>query len=161
METCYRDLDVSRDRLVGTAPSALIGAVRGMTGLELGLSSVDLVLVGRPPAFVVGWTAATVSGALVSDRLAAHKLLAISNAVPRLWPPGPHAIGSATAPVVEALCFGSRHLHSALTILDGELGARGRAVMLPLQLGLGQVRSRVMPSLSEQERTALLNGLSR
>lgn len=161
MESCYRGLDLSRDRLVGTASSALIGAVQSLAGLELALSSVDLVLVGRPPAFVVGWTAATVAGAFVSERLAAHHLLAISNAVPRLWPPGPRAIGSATAPVVEALRFGSRRLHSALTILDGELSARRVAVMLPLELGHGRVLSRVIPSLSEQERTALVNGFDR
>jgi malate dehydrogenase len=161
MEACYRDLEVSRDRLVGTAPSALIGAVRSLVGLELDVSSVELVLVGRPPAFVVGWTAATVGGTLVSERLAAHHLLAISHAVPRLWPPGPRAIGSATAPVVEALRFGSHRLHAALTILDGELGARGVAVMLPLELGHGRVQARIIPSLSDQERTALMNGLAR
>jgi malate dehydrogenase len=161
METCHRDLDVSRDRLVGTAASGLIAAVQSLVGLELGLASAELVLVGRPPGFVVGWTAATVAGALVSERLAAHQLLAISTAVPRLWPPGPRAIGSATAPVVEALRVGSRRLHSAVTILDGELGVRGSAVLLPLELEAGRVRTRVIPSLSDQERTALLNTLGR
>ncbi len=162
LEGAFRAHGVSsRDRLIGTAPAAMIGAVRSLAGLELGLSSVDVEVVGRPPALVVGWSAATVAGSPIGDRLAAHQLLRISNALPRLWPPGPHAIASATAPVVEALRIGSRRLHSAMTVLDGELGARGVAAMLPLELAHGRIRSRVIPTLSDQERTALVNGLQR
>ena len=160
METSYRGLKVPRDRLVGTAAAAILGAVQSLVSLELNASPVGVVVTGRPPAFVIGWSAATVAGALVRDRVAAHRLLAISNALPRLWPPGPHAIASATAPVVEALGLGSRQRHSALTILDGEMNARGSAVLLPLELGHGRVRSHVLPSLSDHERTALVNSLA-
>jgi malate dehydrogenase len=161
MEAAYRELGVPRERLIGTAPSALVASIQTLVGLELGVSSVNLVVIGRPPAFVVGWSAATVSGTLIRDRLPAHRLLAISQALPRLWPSGPYATGSATARIVEALCLGSRERLSALTILDGELGARGAAIMLPLEIGRGRVRGHLMPSLSEQELTALLNGLTR
>jgi hypothetical protein len=75
----------------------------------------------------------------------------------RLWPPGPLAIAASTVPVIEGLVAGSRALHPALTILDGTLGARGRAVMLPLELGRGRVLSHILPSLSPQERTELMN----
>lgn len=160
MESCYREAGVDRDHLVGTAPAALIGAVQSLVGLELGSSAVDLVVVGRPPSFVIGWSAATVAGALLTDRVAAHHLLTVSRAVRRLWPPGPRAIASATAPVVEALRHGARRLHSALTILDGEFGMRGQAAMLPLDLGPGRIRARVLPSLSDQERTAFVNGFT-
>jgi len=161
MESCYRELSLARDRLVGTAPSALIGAVQSLVGLDLGVSAAELVVVGRPPAFVIGWSAAAAAGTLVSDRVAAHQLLAISQTVPRLWPPGPRAIASATAPIVEALLHGGRRLYPALTILDGEYGMRGQAAMLPLDLAHGRIRGRVLPSLSDQERTAFLNGFSR
>ena len=160
METSCRSLKVPRDRLVGTAAAAIVGAVQSLVSLELNTSPVGVVVTGRPPAFVIGWSAATVAGALVRDRVAAHRLLAIASALPRFWPPGPHAIASATAPVVEALYLGSRQRHLAMTILDGELGAQGSAVLLPLELGHGRVRSHVMPSLSDHERTALVNSLA-
>jgi malate dehydrogenase len=160
METCYRELNLPADRIVGTGASAMVAAVAALAGLELGLSSVNLAVVGRPPKLVVGWSAATVSGALASDRIAAHRLLAISASLPRLWPPRPFAVASATAGVVEALRAGSRRLHPAQTILDGTLGARGTAVLLPLELGRGRVLGHVLPSLSPQEKVELEGAVS-
>lgn len=159
MEATYREVGVAADRLVGTAASAVVGAVRALAGLELGLSSVQLTVVGRPPALVVGWSAASVDGSLLTDRVAAHRLFAISRSLPKLWPPGPYAIGAATAEVVEGLACGARRLLPALTILDAELGVRGTAVMLPLELARHRVISHVMPSLSPQERTEMIGGL--
>jgi hypothetical protein len=161
MEASASRLAAPRDRLVGTAAAAVAGSVASLAGLELGLASIDVVVTGRPPAFVVGWSAATVAGALVRDRIPAHRLRAISSALPRLWPPGPHAIASATAAIVEALVQGTRRRHAAVTVIDGELGARNTAVLLPVELAHGRVRAHVLPSLSDQERTALVNGLSR
>ena len=160
METCVQRLGVPAQRLIGTAPAAVAGAVRAMAGLELDLAGVELAVVGRPMAFTIGWSAATSAGLLVTDRVAPHRLLAISQALPRLWPPGPFAIGAATARIVEALLDGSRQLECALTIVDGDLGVRNTAVMLPLRLGHARVLSYEIPSLSPQERTALVNGLS-
>jgi malate dehydrogenase len=154
MEASARDLGVPAHRLVGSAASALVGTVRGLAGVELDLSSAELTVVGRPPNFVIGWSAATAAGALITDRVPAHRLLAISQALPRFWPPGPYAIGTATAAIVEALTFGSRRLHPALTVLDHPLGPAGSATMLPLSLGRLRVLAHVMPSLSPQERTA-------
>ena len=98
---------------------------------------------------------------LVGDRAAPHQLLALSASLARLWPPGPETIASATAPIVEALLSGSRRLHHAATVIDGELGARGKAVLLPLEIGVGGIVRHVMPSLSAQERTELMNSLGR
>jgi hypothetical protein len=159
METCYRELKLPADRLVGTAPSAVVGAVRAMAGLELGLAAVDLMVVGRPPAFVVGWSTASVAGSLVSEQVAPHRLVAISRNLGRLWPPTHYAIASATAQIVEGLTAGSRRRHAALTILDGQLGARGSAVMLPLELGRCRILSHTLPSLSPQEQTEMVNGI--
>ena len=128
--------------------------------MELGLSSVELTVVGRPPRFVVGWSAASAAGSLIVDRVPAHRLLAISESLARFWPPGPCAIGSATAAIVEALIFGSRRMHPALTVGDHGLGAAGSAVMVPLELGRLRVLSHVVPSLSPQERTAVLRQTS-
>ena len=160
IEKAYRELKVPARLLVGSAASAIASAVRAIAGLEIGLSAIDVAVVGRPPGLVVGWASAASQGMLVSDLIPAHRLAAISEAVPRLWPPRPYAIGAATAPIVEALVNGSRTHHQAMTVIDGELGARGTAVMLPLLLGRGRIVSHTVPSLSPQERTELMNATS-
>ena len=83
--------------------------------------------------------------------------MAISEAVKRFWPPGPYAIGAATARIVEALLMGSRQLHPATTVLDGEPGPSGVATLLPLELGRGRILRRAMPSLSPREGSYLFS----
>jgi hypothetical protein len=160
METAYRELRVPAERLVGSAPTAVVAAVRALAGLELGVASVQLTVAGRPPALVIGWSAATTDGSRLTDRVAPHRLAAISAALPKLWPPRPYALGSATADVVTALATGARRLIPALTIVDDDFDVRGTAVMLTLELGRGRVIRRVMPSLSTQERTEMTSGLT-
>jgi malate dehydrogenase len=160
MESARREFGIAAHRLVGSAPAALVSAVRALAAVEMNLSSVELTVAGRPPSFVIGWSAASAAGALVTDRVPAHRLLAISAALKKLWPSGPQAIGSATSRIVEGLIDGSREPQPALTIVDGELGARGAAVLLPLELGRLRVLGHIMPSLSPQERTELVNGIS-
>jgi malate dehydrogenase len=155
MERAHAELKIPADRLIGSAASAQVGAARALVSIELGASGADVHIgvVGRPPAFTIGWSAATVAGSLLSDRLAAHRMIAIGDALARLWPPGPQSIGAATSPIVEALAHGSGRLHYATTILDGSFGPRGEAAMLPLELGQGRVLRRAVPSLSPRERT--------
>ena len=161
METTAAELKLPPDRLIGTATTAIPSTVASLVGVELGHTGADVTVTGRPPSLVVAWSAATIGGALLTERVPAHRLLAISNALPRLWPPGPQAIAAPTALIVEALIHGSRRVHQALTILDGELGATGRAAMLPLELGHDRVLRQVMPSLSPQERTETMNSVGR
>lgn len=162
MERVVVELGVPAERLVATAGSALVGGARALVGIELGGSGTDveLVVAGRPPAFVIGWSSATAGGALVSARIPAHRLLSIADTLRRLWPPGPQAIGAATARVAEGLAFGSRRLHQAATVLDGELGIRGVAGMLPIEVARGRILARHVPALSPQEMTALQSSLA-
>jgi malate dehydrogenase len=160
MEAAHMELHLPAHRLIGTAASGVTSAVRALANAELGLSGVDLTVAGRPPAFVIAWSAATVAGMLVTDRIPAHRLLALSRSLARLWPPGPQTTGAATARVIAALIDGSRRPLPAMTILEGELGVRRVAAMLPLELGRRQVLRRIVPSLSPQERTELLNALA-
>lgn len=155
MEKVRTEVGVPADRLIGTAAAAMVSAVRALAGLEIGMASVEAAVVGRPPALVVGWSTATADGVLLTERVPAHRLLAISQALPHVWPPAPYSIASATAPIVEALEAGSRRMHHALTIVDGDLGARHRAVLLPLELGGYRVQAYRVPTLSRQERTEL------
>jgi malate dehydrogenase len=159
LEQAGRELGIASNRLVGSAAGAVVSIVRGLAGLELGLSSVELAVVGRPPRFVVGWSTAVVRGALVIDHVAPHRLLAMSQSIGRFWPPGSYAIASATARIVEGLAHGSRQLWSGLTVAAHGFGPAGTAVLLPLELGRYRVLSHVVPSLTAQERTAVVNSL--
>jgi malate/lactate dehydrogenase len=76
-----------------------------------------------------------------------------------LWPAGPYAIATATAPVIEGLISGTRRDTPGVTVLAGEFGQRGVACLLPLTLGNGRILSRIMPTLSPQERTDVVNSL--
>lgn len=160
MEKAYLELKVPAARLVGSAASAVATAVGALAGLETGSSAVDVAVVGRPPGLVIGWTSAASRGLLLTDHVPAHRLAAISQMIPKLWPPKPYAIGAATAPIVEALADGSRRHHHAVTVIDGDFGARGTAVMLPLRLGRGRIISHTLPSLSPQERTEFMNAVA-
>lgn len=159
MERCVRDLNLARDRAVGTASSAIVGTVRAMAAVEMNVSAVEVAVIGRAPSFVVAWSTACADGLLVTDRVPAHTLLAMSRSLPRFWPPGPYAIASATAPIVEALILGSRRLHPATVVLGKEHTAPGVAAMLPLELAERRVRSSPTPSLSPVERNAFVNSL--
>ncbi len=133
METVAAELKVPARRMLATAASAIPGAVRTLVGVELGRAGVDVGvrLSGRPPAFAIDWSSATVSGAPLTAHVATHRMRAISDGLGRLWPPGPQAIGAATAPIVEGLAFGSRRLHHAMT-----LGPSGASLEL-IEVGTG------------------------
>jgi malate dehydrogenase len=161
MEAVVRELGVPADRVVGTAAAAMVTAARGLAGLEVHGSGVDVALTmsGKPPGLTVAWSSATIGGSLLTDRVPSHRVLAISQQLKKLWPPQPYAIATATAPVVEGLIAGTRRDTSGVTILNGEFGQRGVACLLPLTLGNGRVLSRIVPSLSPQERTDVVNSL--
>jgi malate dehydrogenase len=163
MERAVSELRVPSDRLIGSAASALPGAVAALVGVELNLSgsAIHVPIAGRPPGFVVGWSSATVSGALVTERVPAHRLAAIAQAMPKIWPPGAQATAAATARIAEAVVRGSRRWHYAMTVLDGELNTRGVAAMLPLELGNGRILRRHLASLSPQEQNTLLTAVAR
>ena len=161
METIARSGRVKADRVLATAASAMVGAIAALVSLEWNgaASEVNLIVAGRPPRLVVGWSSANAGGSSIESRVPAHRLLALSNSLARLWPPAPQAIAAATAPIVEALAFGSRRLHQAAVVVEGEFGARGTAAMMPLELGHGRVRQKITPSLSPLELGAVKTSL--
>jgi len=161
MEAVVRELGVSSDRVVGTAAAAMATAAKALAGLEVNGSGADVALTvcGKPPMLTVAWSAATIGGSLLTERVPPHRVLAISQQLRKLWPPGPYAIASATAPVVEGLIAGTRRDTPGVTVLTGEFGLRGVACLLPLTLGNGRIQSRVIPTLSPQERTDVVNSL--
>ena len=161
IETAARELHIATNRLIGTAASAVNSIVESLVNIETGQTGASVTVTGRPTSFVVAWSSATIPGATIGERVPPHRLLAISQALPRLWPPGPQAIAAPTALVIEALVSGSRRPLPALTILDGEFGVRGRAGLMPVMFGNGRVLKREMPSLSPVEKNETMTVLAK
>lgn len=163
MEAAVREAGLDANRIVGSAASAAHRGLLALTALEVNGSGADITapLIGRAPAFTIGWTSATVGGSALASAMPPHRMIAVSETLKKLWPPKPQAIGTATSAIVEALLFNSRRLIYATTVLTGEYGERGVAAMLPLELGNKRVMRRIEPSLSTQERVEFLNALSK
>lgn len=151
------ELHVDAARAIGAAPLALESALRALCAVVADLSGVEvsLSLVGVPPQHaVVAWEEATLSGQPLTSVIAAHDIAALSARIPGLWPPGPYALGSAAARIVEALCNGSRRRFSCF--VDS---GRGKIVAMPVELGPGGIQRIIEPALTRLERTALENAL--
>jgi malate dehydrogenase len=153
------ELHVDPRRVVGSAPAAFESAVRALAALELNGSGCDvqLLVLGAPPeAAVIAWEEATAAGQPLGALVPPHRLRAISAQLPALWPPGPQALASAAAQVVDAIVNGARGRVTAFASLDAPPW-RGAVVALPLVLGSRGVARVIQPVLSRQEQTALEN----
>lgn len=169
MQPCIRELHIPAGRVLGSAPGALVSALRALSGLVLDTSPVqiNLEVLGVPPKnVVVAWQEASVSGQPLTAVMGAHEIAALSARIPGLWPPGPYALASAAARVAEALCSGSRRRYSCFVEVGPALseataaGRRGRIAAMPVQLKPGGLSRIVEPALSRQERTVLDNALA-
>ena len=110
----------------------------------------------------VPWSEAAIGGFALERTLSAVQLTRLEARAPKLWPPGPYALGMAAATAVEAIVTASRRALSVLTVLDGEYGVRNRLGSMPALLDPGGVARIHVPSLSTRERvrveTALTGG---
>ena len=161
MEAAAREGRVPIDRLIATAAASLPHSVSALLHVETGMSGAVVSVAGRPPSFVVGWSAGTIGGRLVTEVVPAHRLVSISQSLGKLWPPGPQAIAAPTAAVVEGLIAGARLPVTASVITDGEFGTRGVAALMPIELGNKHILRRALPTQSPQERTETISVLSR
>jgi malate dehydrogenase len=157
------ELQLKRSSVLGSAPVALESALRALSGLAIDGSGVEVGLrvVGVPPrAAVVAWEEATAHGQPISSEMPPHVLAGLSARIPGLWPPGPYALASAAARVVEAVALGSRRRYSCF--IATESGANRTSVgSMPVELGPTGVRRVIEPALTRQERTALENSLEK
>jgi malate/lactate dehydrogenase len=76
-----------------------------------------------------------------------------------LWPPGPYALASAAAAVVEAMAGRSRRVASCFVAPDTASGTRARTAALPVRFNTEGIASILQPSLSVVERVALDNAM--
>jgi malate dehydrogenase len=159
MTKAISELYVPRPRVIGSAPLALESALRALAGLALDASGVEVSLrvVGTPPRdAVVAWEEATAFGQPLSSQLPAHTIGALAARIPSLWPPGPYALGTAAAHVVEAIVTGSRRRLSCFVAT----GHGATVCSMPVQVGRQGVERIYEPVLTRQERTRLENALS-
>jgi malate/lactate dehydrogenase len=155
------ELRMPRNRILGSAPGALESALRALAGIALDGSGVEIALrvLGVPPhAAVVAWDSANVSGQPLSSALPPHTLAGLAARIPGLWPPGPYALASAAARVVEAILHTSRKRPSCFVALDAG-PARVAVSSTPVLLGPDGIRHVVAPALTRQEQTLVENAM--
>lgn len=157
------ELHVPRRRVLGTSPCALESALRALAGIAMDASGADvhLNIVGRPPRdVVVGWEEATVSGMPLRSELAPHAIAALTARIPNLWPPGPYALASAAARVVEGIVNGSRRRFSCFVSIDAG-PSRNSVIAMPVEVGPRGIVRVLEPVLTRQERTQMENAIEK
>jgi malate dehydrogenase len=160
VERGVREIGLSRNRLLGSAPEALGAAVRAIVALETNGSpqEIALAVLGVPPTHVViPWEEATIRGfaaTRVLDEQARRRTMA---RIDRLWPPGPRALAAAARQAIAAMLGGARHTVSAFVAPDDSSGRRSRAAALPVRLGADGIERVELPSLSAHDQVALDN----
>ena len=145
-----REAQVEADRLVGTASrDAAAVHARGPASRSVFRPPTWRSSAGHRSSCSAG--SCDGGGAVLSERIAPHRLLALSASLDKLWPPGPLAIASdPRSGRWSRRWWPAAAGSTAMTILDDVLGARGRAVMFPLELGQGRVLPRQLPALSRR-----------
>jgi malate dehydrogenase len=157
------ELGIARQRILGSAPGALVSAIRAMIALEARASPADITLslVGTPPdRFVVTWREASLGGTPLANVLDASALDRLHRRVTPLWPQGPYALASAACPVIEALTRGSPRRFTCHVVLDGELGIRRKGSAFPVQLGPAGIERYCTPILDTRERVLFENAFA-
>jgi malate dehydrogenase len=152
------ELHFTDSRILGSAPLALESALRALAGLSIDVSGVAIALsvVGVPPDLaVVAWEEASAFGQPLTSQVAPHEIAALNARLPGLWPPGPYALASAAARVIEGIVNGSRRRVSCFVAVR-----RGRVGAMPVELGEEGVRRVIEPVLTQQERTRLENAFA-
>ena len=154
MERAASELHVRRARVMGSAPGALESALRALAALAIDVSALDVQLriAGSPPTRVaVGWEEATATGLPLRTQLAPHAIAALTQRIPTLWPPGPYALASAAARVVEAIANGSRKRFTCFVSLESG-PTRNAVAAMPVELGPRGILRVLEPGLTQHER---------
>ena len=83
----------------------------------------------------------------------------IAARVAGLWPPGPQALASAAAAVIDAMRGGSRRTLSVFVGPDVSAGIRTQTGALPVRLNASGIAEVLQLSLSVVEQVALENAI--
>jgi malate dehydrogenase len=156
------ELGIPPSHIVGSAPLALVAAVKALVALELNGSArdVSLTLAGQPPqAVAIPWQTASVGGESLEHLLDAPALRRIESRVRYLWPPGPYALAAAAARVTEGLIAGCRQTLCGFTAAGRAESPRAPARPIRIEAGSSagrwQIRAADLPAFSSQQHVAL------
>ena len=155
VEKGVNEAGLARLRVFGSAPEALRSAVIAITAAEANAAPSDIALsvLGRPPQHViVPWDEASIGGRCATNVLSPAQLARLDARVARLWPPGPYALASAAARLVQTAITRSPRLHAAQVAVTRDEGMPGRSAMMPVTLNPAGIASLVEPSLSSRDR---------
>jgi len=162
VERAVHELRIDRRRLFGSAPEALAAGARALVALSANGSTrdVSLSVLGVPPSHtVIPWENATIGGFALTRQLDEPTRRALVGRITALWPPGPYALASAAAAVVEAMASRSRRTACCFVAPDTRSGTRARAAALPVRFNVRGIERFLEPSLSVVEKIALDNAM--
>lgn len=157
------ELHLDRTRFFGSAPEALVSALRAMVAVEADVSpsNVGLTALGRiPDRIVVLWKDGTVAGRPLPRVLDAAQVARIERRAGLVRSPGPLTLAAAASRIAEAIVNGSRKVFCCTVGLDGEFGMRRTLSSLPVVLGPGGIKRVVAPALDGREQTLLENAVA-
>jgi len=162
VERGVRELHVPRTRLLGSAPEALVSGVRAIVAAELRTSPRDVAVtaLGVPPEhIVVPWEDATVGGFGLQRLISEPERRRLDAGLAGLWPPGPYALASAGAKVIDTMLGRSERIVTCFVAPDDSAGRRTRAAALPVRLNRSGLVDVVLPELSGRDRVRLDNAM--
>ena len=162
VERGVREMHVPRARLIGSAPEALVSGVRAVVAAELKASPRDVAVtaLGVPPDhIVVPWEDATVGGFALTKLVGEPERRRLDAGLARLWPPGPYALASAAAKVIDTMLGRSERVVTCFVAPDDASGRRTRAAALPVRLTRAGVLDVVLPELNGRDRVRLDNAM--
>ncbi len=145
-------------RLMGAAPEALRGALRALIAEEVRCrpDEVSAAVLGRAPeSLIVPWDGCSIGGRCATDVLTPPAIRRIEQRLPGLWPPGPHALGRATAKVAAGLFRDEGETFCVQVALVRGVTGTGRPAILPATVGATGVRAVQRPTLTGRDQTRL------
>jgi malate dehydrogenase len=163
LEQGVGELHLDRTGFFGSAPEALVSALRAMVAVEADVSpsTVALTALGRiPDRIVVLWRDVTVAGRPLARVLDAAQIGRLVRRAGLLRSLGPFTLAAAAARIAEAVVTGSRKVFCCTVALDGEFGMRRTLSSLPVVIGPGGIRRMVAPTLDGREQTLLENAVA-
>lgn len=163
VERAARELAITRHRIFGSAPEALRSAVMSLTALEASCAPTDinLTVVGKPPQqIIVPWEDASIAGRRATSVLTPPAITRLDARLPRLWPPGPLALGAAAARAIHVAFSRTPRIVSAFVMVSRNEGVLPRAGMLPVTLDPRGVNAIVNTPLSSRDQVRLETALT-
>lgn len=157
------ELHLSRTRFFGSAPEAVVSALRAMVALEADVSpsAVSLTVLGRiPDRVVVPWRDATIAGRPLARVLEPAQLARIERRAATMRILGPYTLASAAARLAEMVVAGSRRVVCCTVALDGEFGLQRALSAMPVLVGPGGLVRVLSPPLDAREQVLLENSVT-